>query len=154
MSEKPFRLAVRAIIRDEQGRCLLLRRSPVNKGFVGQWEWPGGKADPGESFDEALRREVREETGLEIELLGVVGALDFEMPQVRVATLCMEARLTGGTIQLSEEHDNYAWVPPEEVARWDLVPRFKEMAADYAMKGAKSYEQAGRTDPRGTSEAN
>ncbi|MCX6901615.1 MAG: NUDIX domain-containing protein [Verrucomicrobia bacterium] len=140
MSEKPFRLAVRAVIRDEQGRCLLLRRSPVNKGFVGQWEWPGGKADPGEAFDEALCREVREETGLEIELLGVVGAFDFEMPQVRVAMLCMEAKLAGGTLRLSEEHDAHEWVPAAEVPNRNLVPRLKELAAIYAEKGAKQHE--------------
>lgn len=158
MSAKPFRLAVRAVIRDEQGRCLLLRRSPVNKGFVGQWEWPGGKADPGESFDEALRREVREETGLEIELLGVVGAFDFEMPQVRVATLCLEARPVGGALRLSEEHDELAWVPAAEVPGWKILDVMKELAVTYAAavggKGAKQYEQAGRIDPGETSGTN
>lgn len=125
MNEKPFRLAVRAVIRDEAGRCLLLRRSPANKGFVGSWEWPGGKADPGESFDVALRREVREETGLEIKLLGVVGAFGFEMPQVQVVTLCMEARLAGGTLRLSEEHDAFEWVPLTDMDNWKLLEVLK-----------------------------
>jgi 8-oxo-dGTP diphosphatase len=137
MNEKPFRLAVRAVIRDDAGRCLLLRRSPANKGFVGCWEWPGGKADPGESFDVAVRREVREETGLEVELLGVAGAFDFEMTQARIVTLCLEARLAGGTLRLSEEHDEHAWVPAAEVPNWNLVPRLKELAAAYAAKGVK-----------------
>ena len=123
MSEKPFRLAVRAVIRDEQGRCLLLRRSPMNKGFVGQWEWPGGKVDPGEDFDAALRREVREETGLEIELLGLVGSFDFEMPQARIATLCLEAQPAGGALRLSEEHDELAWVPSPNWPTWGSPSR-------------------------------
>jgi 8-oxo-dGTP diphosphatase len=63
MSNKLYRLAVRAAILDGQGRSLLLRRSEVCKHFVGQWEWPGGKVDDGETVDVALRREVREETG-------------------------------------------------------------------------------------------
>lgn len=137
MSEKLFRLAVRAVIRDEQGRCLLLRRSPANKGFVGQWEWPGGKTDPGEAFDEALRREAREETGLEIELLGVVGAFDFEMPQARVVTLCMEARPVGGALRLSEEHDESAWVPAAEVPDWKILDVMKGLASIYAATASR-----------------
>lgn len=116
MNKKPFRLAVRAVIREEAGRCLLLRRSPVNQGFAGYWQWPGGKADPGEEFENALRREVREETGLEIELDSLAGAFGFETAQARIVTLCLEARQTGGTLRLSEEHDASEWVPLEELA--------------------------------------
>jgi 8-oxo-dGTP diphosphatase len=134
MPGKPFGLAVRAVILDEQGRCLLLRRSPTNKHFVGQWEWPGGKADAGEAFDAALRREVREETGLEVEPVGVVGAVGFEVDKVQVAVLCMEARLTGGELALSHEHDQHAWVPPAELARWELTSVLKELAEVYAAK--------------------
>jgi len=47
---KPFRLAVKAVIFDDQQRCLLLRRSAINHHFVGCWEWPGGKVDEGEDF--------------------------------------------------------------------------------------------------------
>jgi len=132
MNEKPFRLALKALIRNSEGQCLLLRRSAKNKGFIGCWEWPGGKADPGEAFDEALRREVREETGLEIELLHTIGAFDFEMASARIVTLCMEAKPIGGTLRLSEEHDEYAWVPLEEVLSRDLVPNLKGTAAAYA----------------------
>ena len=120
MNAKPFRLAVRAVIRDDAGRCLLVRRSAFNKSFVGQWEWPGGKVDAGEAFEDALRREVREEAGLEIEILRLAGAFEFEMPQARIVTLCMEARPSGGTLRLSEEHDEHAWVPLEEAPRWEV----------------------------------
>lgn len=122
MSEKPFRLAVRAIIRDEQGRCLLVRRSSACKHYVGTWEWPGGKADPGETPGEAVLREVREETGLEIELTGVAGAFGIEMAQLRIAVLCFEARCRGGALQLSEEHDESAWAPRDELLQWNLPP--------------------------------
>jgi 8-oxo-dGTP diphosphatase len=135
MPEKPFKLAVRAVILDEQGRCLLVRRSNVCKHFVGQWEWPGGKVDEGETFDAALLREVREETGLEVELLGVVGAIGIEMDAVRLAVLCIEAKLLGGTLSLGEEHkehDDHAWVPMADVPKWDLTDdRLKELAKSY-----------------------
>jgi 8-oxo-dGTP diphosphatase len=132
MNDKPFRLAVRAVILDDRGRCLLLRRSGANKHFVGQWEWPGGKVDDGETFDVAVCREVREETGLETQPTGVAGAYGLELEQVRVAVLCLEARLTGGKLTLSEEHDQHAWAPLAELTQWNLTDGLKELAASYA----------------------
>jgi mutator protein MutT len=129
--EKPLRLAVRAVIRDGQGRCLLLRRSPTCKAFVGTWEWPGGKADPGESFDVAVRREVVEETGLVIEMTGVAGAFHIEMPQQHVAVLCLEAKPAGGLFRLSEEHDQSAWAPMPDLLQWNLTAGFREFVETY-----------------------
>jgi 8-oxo-dGTP diphosphatase len=137
MSEKPFRLAVRAVIRDHQGRCLLLRRSSACKAFVGTWEWPGGKADPGETFDVAVRREVVEETGLEIELTGVAGAFAIEMAQQRLAVLCLEAKPAGGALRLSEEHDQSAWAPLPELLKWNLTDGFREFAQEYIKRLSK-----------------
>jgi 8-oxo-dGTP diphosphatase len=134
MSDKPFRLAVRAVIRDAEGRSLLLRRSNVCKAFVGTWEWPGGKADPGETFDVTVRREVVEETGLEIELTGVAGAFHIEMREQHLAVLCMEAKTVGGELRLSEEHDQSAWAPLADLLQWGLTPGFRDFAGDYVKR--------------------
>ncbi len=134
MSEKPFHLAVRAVILDKQNRCLLLRRSNACRSFVGKWEWPGGKIDDGETFDVALLREINEETGLEIELINVIGAYNIEMAQIRLVVLCMEARLVGGTFKISEEHDKYSWVSLTDLSKWDMTAGLKEFAESYAAK--------------------
>lgn len=134
MPTKPFRLAVRAVIRDDQGRCLLLRRSDLCKAFAGTWEWPGGKADPGETFDETVLREVREETGLEIELTGVAGAFHIEMADKHLAVLCLEAKPIGGTFALSEEHDGADWAPLADLLKWNLTPGFREFAEAYVKR--------------------
>lgn len=118
---KPWSMSVKAVIVDEAGRHLLVRRSPRCRHFVGVWEWPGGKLDPGENFATGLVREVREECGLEIALTGLAGASEFEMPQVRFVQVCMFARLTGGALCLSEEHDEFAWVPQPELASWNVI---------------------------------
>jgi len=89
---KPYKLAVKAIICDSAGRCLLIRRSQANQHFVGKWEWPGGKVDAGEDLSAALTREVREETALEVEVTGLAGAVHYEMPKVHVILLCLAAR--------------------------------------------------------------
>lgn len=137
MEPKPFGLALRVVILDEQGRCLLLRRSSANKSYVGAWEWPGGKNDPGETFDATARREAKEETGLEIELTGVAGAFYMEMPQARVVTLCLEARKTGGALALSEEHDQFAWAPVPDLLQRNLSPAFRGFAEEYIARVTK-----------------
>ena len=64
MTRKPFVLSAKVVVRDAHGRCLLLKRSMSSKNNRGKWDLPGGKVDAGERFDEALLREVAEETGL------------------------------------------------------------------------------------------
>lgn len=131
MSQKPYHLAVRAIIQNDQGQCLLIRRSGACRNFVGKWEWPGGKTDDGETFESALLREIREETGLNVELKGVAGAFGMEMDKIRVAVLCMEAVPVAGTLTLSDEHDDHAWVPLAEMLEWDLVASLHNLARSY-----------------------
>ena len=122
---KPLRMTVRAVLFDAAQRCLVLRRSPANRGFVGCWEWPGGKLEPGEDFTDGLRRELREETGLEAEFTGLAGASEFEMPAARVILVCLCARPTGGDLRLSPEHDAFDWVPLEELTHWNILEPMK-----------------------------
>jgi len=95
--------AAAACIRDEQGRILLLRRSDG----VNLWSFPGGAMELGERADEAVIREVREETGLEVEpvaLIGVYSSPDFAITypngdQVQPVILFFECQVVGGTLQ-------------------------------------------------------
>jgi 8-oxo-dGTP diphosphatase len=136
---KPFRLAVKAIVLDGQRRCLLIRRSPANHNFVGKWEWPGGKVDAGEDFATAVVREAREETGLEVEITSLAGATSFEMPAAQIVLLCLEVRIVSGEIRLSDEHDDFTWVPLQEFSRHNLPEQVREYMLDYAKrKGAQS----------------
>lgn len=130
--DRPLRLSLKAVVLDGKGRCLLVKRSLSSKGNPGKWEFPGGKADPGESFERALVREVEEETGLRIKPTGVAGAAESESPQSKVAYLFMEAAVDGSEVRLSAEHDEFAWAPVAELAQWDLAPQFRRFAAGYA----------------------
>ena len=134
MPAKPFVLAVKSVIFDEEQRCLLIRRSSNNQHFIGCWEWPGGKVDPSEDFAVAVAREAREETALEIEITGLAGATQFEMPKVNVVLLCMNARVTGGDLKLSDEHDDFAWVPLNELSKWKLAEQVRDFMLDYAKR--------------------
>jgi len=134
MSAKPYRLAVKAVVFDSANRCLLLRRSAANKNFVGCWEWPGGKVDDGEDFATATLRETAEEAGLIIELTGLAGVTDFEMPAASIVLLCMEARIVAGELRLSHEHDAAEWVPLPELGRFKLPPRVDQFMFAYAAR--------------------
>jgi 8-oxo-dGTP diphosphatase len=134
---KPFGLSLKVMIRDKRGRYLLLKRSKDSKTNPGKWDFPGGKADAGENIDEALVREVAEETGLTISLQKLVGTAQSEILGFRVVHLILEGRLESGEIKLSHEHDDYVWVKPGKLPNMELVDHFKPFAREYGKKKSK-----------------
>ncbi len=138
---KPYSLAVKAIVVNDAEECLLLRRSAANRSFVGCWEWPGGKVDSGEEFVTALLREVREETGLSVEVTGFYGATTFDIPEAHVVLLCMEARLSGGNVRVSEEHDACEWVALTEMGERDLPESLRPFMLSYAARKTGAMDE-------------
>jgi 8-oxo-dGTP diphosphatase len=134
MPSKPFVLSVKALIRNSQGRYLVIRRSAASKHNAGLWDFPGGKTDPGETLDGALIREIQEETELRVELEHVVGAAESDLPDRKVAYLLLQARVLDGRVSLSEEHDDSAWVTAGELAKTDLAPQFRNFVRSLAEK--------------------
>lgn len=132
MPDKPFKLSAKVLIRDAEGRCLVIRRSRESRHNKAKWDLPGGKVDAGETFDQALVREVEEETGLSISLECVAGAAQSEAPDRIVAYMIMEGRWVSGEVRLSAEHDDHAWVAPADLPGMDLCEQFMEFAREYA----------------------
>jgi 8-oxo-dGTP diphosphatase len=141
---KPFSVSLKVVISDDDSRCLLIRRSASSRANAGDWEFPGGKIDPGESFDDGLLREVLEETGLVISLERVAGCAESELPERKVAYLILEGRVLGGQLRLSDEHDAFDWVPVAELSRIALAPQFREFAAEYMRKDKRRKEVSTR----------
>jgi 8-oxo-dGTP diphosphatase len=135
MAQKPFVLSVKAMVRNEVGECLAIRRSAQSKHNAGLWDLPGGKCDPGESMEDALVREIVEETGLQVELTRVVGAAQSDMVDRIVAYLILEAQVTGGALALSGEHDACQWVVRDRLGDLAFVPQFRAVLAAYARTG-------------------
>lgn len=116
-----FGLSVRVLITDEDNKILILKRSTGSKTNPGKWELPGGKVDQGESFDQALIREVKEETGLKISLDHVVGVSEQNLHLIRAVHIIISGKIIGGTLKLSKEHEGYAWVFFENLSEYELA---------------------------------
>jgi 8-oxo-dGTP diphosphatase len=116
-----YGLAVRVLLADQNGKILILKRSTDSKTNPGKWELPGGKVDQGESFDHALIREVYEETNLKISLEHVVGASEQNLHIIRAVHIIMSGKIVEGELNLSDEHDGYAWVTIETLPDYELA---------------------------------
>ena len=105
-------LAVSAVIFRE-GRVLLVRRArSPGKGF---YSLPGGRVEYGESLHTALAREVDEETGLRIEIVGLAGwreVLPGATSSGHYVIMSFAARWKAGEPVLNEEHDDFKWLEP------------------------------------------
>ncbi len=132
MTAKPFALSVKARIRNEEGKVLLVRRSRRAKGNPGKWELPGGKVDPNEDIGRALEREVAEELGIVIEPIRVAGAAQSELPDRVVAYLVFDAHAISGIIRLSDEHSEAAWMSATEAGKADVVPYCRPFVSESA----------------------
>jgi 8-oxo-dGTP diphosphatase len=132
MGQKPFTLSVKVIIRDQDGRCLLIQRASSSRGNPGKWEFPGGKVTLGEDFDQVVQREVSEETALTVCLQRALGTAQVELPTRKVVYLILEADWEMGAVQLSSEHEDYVWRYPHELLEMDLVRHFIPFVKRYA----------------------
>lgn len=128
---KPFYVAYAAIIPNEEGKILLIRRSERSKTNPLLWEPPGGKPDPGERLDESLRREVREETGLEVELCRPAGTAMMELADRKIAYLIMLCRIQEGAVRLSDEHSDFMWIDPMETDQIPLASHYVDFFRNY-----------------------
>ena len=121
-------LVVKGIIIDKiQKKILLLKRSRGEDIGIGTWENAGGKVEPGESLEEALRREIREEAGLSV----TVGELAYASYVSDMIILVYYCTPESNEVILSPEHSDFRWVGRLECQK--LVPR--PIAEDFAKHG-------------------
>ena len=126
-------IAVKGIIRREDGKVLVLKRSDKDDHKPGVWETVGGGMDKEESPQEALLREISEETGLVVSVGSPFNVFTFKKDtgefKVGITFLC---EYTSGDVMLSDEHTEYAWIEPGEFSEMQSVPSLYEEIARYA----------------------
>ena len=123
------RVIVVGLIHNKRGECLLCRMLPDRGVFPGQWGIPGGGIETGEQAETALRRELREEVGLEVSDIEPLfftdglytkcfpGGAQRPIYMIFLVYIC---RATGETVTLNPEFEDYAWVSHEALGDYDL----------------------------------
>lgn len=122
----PIYIAPAALITNNKNQYLFLQRSHHSKVNAGKWDMSGGKPEPGETLDQALSREVREETGLDITKVGTLrGTAELLVPGKRIVYLIFECMADGEAVSISTEHETFRWVGKSEILTLDLAPQFR-----------------------------
>lgn len=127
--------SVVAVVRNEAGELLMIHRTDNDR-----WALPGGGHDIGESIAETVVREVREETGIDVEVTGLTGiytdprfVMAYDDGEVRQQfSICFTARPLGGALRTSSESREVAWIKPGRLDELDILPAMR-MRIDHAL---------------------
>lgn len=126
-------VAVGAVIWNPQGEVLLVGRARPPR--MGEWSIPGGKVDMGESLREALLREVREETGIDIEIAGLIDVVEFiaaeenERPGQHYVLIDFSARWLKGEVRPASDAKDARWVRPAALDRYEMWEETRRIIA-------------------------
>jgi 8-oxo-dGTP diphosphatase len=112
------RIVTAAIIR--RGATVLLARR-ASGSLQGKWEFPGGKLEAGESEEECLARELREELGLEVRVGAFLTESHFNYGTGSILLKAYEVEWVGGAM-VPVDHDCVEWVEPLRLESFDLLP--------------------------------
>jgi 8-oxo-dGTP diphosphatase len=109
-----FRIAVKSFIVQE-GKLLIIKRRLDDVHKPGQWDIPGGRLELGEDPIEGLKRETREETNLEVDIVLPIEVRHFTREDgQKITMIIFLCRFLGGELKLSREHQEYEWVNIEK----------------------------------------
>lgn len=118
---------VAAVIFDAQGRIFATQRGYGE--WKDWWEFPGGKIEPGETPQQALRREIREELDAVIEVGELLRTIDYDYPTFHLTMHCFKCRLANGHLTLLE-HEAAKWLTPSDLQSVRWLPADEEIIQD------------------------
>lgn len=110
---------VAAIIHDDEGRIFATQRGYGD--YKDGWEFPGGKMEPGESPEEALKREIWEELETKIIVERLVQTVEWDYPNFILIMHCFLCSIESGSLVL-KEHEAARWLKPEDLNSVDWLP--------------------------------
>ncbi|HEX6286037.1 MAG TPA: NUDIX hydrolase [Acidimicrobiia bacterium] len=118
-------VGVGAVVFDDEGRILLIERG--REPQKGLWAVPGGKVEYGEEMREAVRREVAEETGLEIDVGDVVWVGEIIDAEFHLVLIDFEATVIGGQLQAADDAADVRWVSLDDASELPLTPTMYDL---------------------------
>ena len=118
---------VAAAVMEKDSKILIAKRKKKDT-LGGLWEFPGGKVEPGETPQECLKRELKEEFDIEAEIGGLFLSTTFRYVFIPIELLAYRARHISGDFKVNE-HDELAWVAPERLDDYEFVGPDRPIAA-------------------------
>ncbi|MDD7193449.1 MAG: (deoxy)nucleoside triphosphate pyrophosphohydrolase [Oscillospiraceae bacterium] len=115
---------VAALIR--QGDKFMIFQRPENKTRAFEWEFVGGKAEKGETLEQALIRECREEIGVTVKVGSVFAEVDHEYPDITIHLTVFNAEIAEGIPQRLE-HNDIRCITPDEIPQYEFCPADKDI---------------------------
>ena len=115
---------VTALIR--RGNEFLICLRPPDKPNPLRWEFVGGKAEKGETLEEALKRECREELDVEIKVNDIFAETDHVYPDITIHLTLFNAEITCGEPKMIV-HRDLRWITPNEIPNYDFCPADKDI---------------------------
>jgi len=130
-----LQVAAKALIVNDEGKILILREpakdNPGSKN--GLYGLAGGRMEVEETYEQALKREVMEETGLEVEVLYAIYVGEWSPVingvKCHIVALFSVCRAKSTEVRLSFEHDDYKWIDPADISKYpmmDMEPKVVE----------------------------
>ena len=112
-----------------RGEKFMICQRPPHKARALLWEFPGGKIEPGETPQEALARECREELGADVDVGTEYCAVVYEYPDVTVRLTLFESKFAAGSEPRRLEHADIRWITPAEIPDYVFCPADTEILA-------------------------
>ncbi len=125
--KRPYGLTVRGVIKNDDGKILIVKRHPKSRTDPEMWELPGGKVEEGEFFADALIREIKEETDLDSTVGEFCEAVQNDYMHKRTVQLMMYLEDVTGEVKISDEHTDWMWVNLEELKSLELSSSLKKV---------------------------
>ncbi len=133
------KVSVAALVTNDRGEILL-----VNSPWRG-WEYPGGLIEPGETFQQALHREIWEEAGVRVEITGFVGIC--KNVGLDIVNIDFTARYLDGELTTSEESTEVGWFTPEEAMEKITFPLTRKRLRNMLSGDQNAHLFCFRRDP-------
>jgi 8-oxo-dGTP diphosphatase len=134
---RPRKLVVAGLVIGEDERILIAQRR-ADQALPLQWEFPGGKVEPGEPPVAALVRELREELGVTVAVGRIWDVLFHAYPAFDLVMLVYVCRIVEGSPRAVEVAD-LAWVAAPDLPRWDILPADRPLVERLGVEGLPSH---------------
>lgn len=124
---KAYGLTVRGIIKNDSNEILIVKRHPKSRTDPEMWELPGGKVEKGEHFVDALVREIKEETNLDVNVGDFCEAIQNDYSHKRTVQLMMYLENIDGEVKISDEHIDWMWANLEKIKTLEISTSLKKL---------------------------